>query len=223
MSKIFFLFIAALFYCQNSAYALPLNFVYLKDVDPSIIQDMKYYSTDNFIGRRVKGYDKPTCILTYKTALALSKLQMQLKQKGLGIKVYDCYRPTMAVKDFMLWSQDVHDLRRKKEHYPLINKSDLFKLGYVAEKSGHSRGSTVDLTLVNYATGAEMNMGTHFDFMDESSHTLSQEISRQAMHNRLLLQTSMKKAGFNSLESEWWHFTLANEPFPNNYFNFPVS
>jgi D-alanyl-D-alanine dipeptidase len=216
-TKVFFifLFITALDF-ENYAYALPAGFVYLKDIDPTIIQDIKYYSTDNFVGRRIKGYDAPKCILTYETALALSKLQSQLRQKAMGLKVYDCYRPSMAVDDFITWSHDTHEQQQKKKYYPLIDKANFFKLGYVASKSGHSRGSTVDLTLV------DLDMGTHFDFMDERSHTLNAKVSSHIRRNRLLLRAMMVDAGFSPIETEWWHFTFKSEPFPRTYFNFPV-
>jgi len=220
-----FLVILALSY-GNEARALPVGFVYLKDIDPTIIQDMKYSSSDNFIGRKVKGYDAPTCILTYQTAIALSKLQTQLRQHEMGIKVYDCYRPSMAVADFISWSRDIHDQKQKRNYYPFVDKADFFKLGYVATRSGHSRGSTVDLTLVRFKqhhAPVEINMGTHFDFMDERSHPLSENISGQIKRNRLFLRAEMTKSGFKPLETEWWHFTLKNEPFPQTYFNFPVA
>ncbi len=223
--KFLFSVLVAMLICENVAYALPPNFVYLKEVDPSIIQEMKYYSSDNFVGRRIKGYAAPTCILTKKTAYALAKLQSALKQQGLGIKVYDCYRPTIAVDDFINWSHAIQDQKQKKSFYPDVNKADFFKLGYVAEKSGHSRGSTVDLTLVKFKNGKpiEINMGTHFDFMDERSHPLSLNIPGQIKQNRLFLQAQMINAGFKPIETEWWHFTLENEPFPSTYFNFTVS
>jgi D-alanyl-D-alanine dipeptidase len=226
MKVLFIIFFAAMLICENVVYALPPNFVYLKDVDPTIIQEMKYYSSDNFVGRRIEGYTAPVCILTDKTAQALAKVQSALRKQGLGIKVYDCYRPTLAVQDFINWSHVVHDQQQKMAFYPLVNKADFFKLGYVAEKSGHSRGSTVDLTLVRFNKNAipmEIKMGTHFDFMDERSHTLSLKISNQSKHNRLYLQKQMIDAGFKPIETEWWHFTLENEPFPRTYFNFIVS
>jgi D-alanyl-D-alanine dipeptidase len=224
--KSFFIILVAMLSYENYALALPLDFIYLKDIDPTIIQDIKYYSSDNFIGRSIKGYDAPKCILTYKTALALSKLQTQLKRKKMGIKIYDCYRPSTAVDDFISWSRDIHDQQQKKSYYPLIDKADFFKLGYVANKSGHSRGSTVDLTLVRfkqYHSPIELNMGTHFDFMDMRSHPLNVKISSRVRRNRLLLRGLMINAGFNPIETEWWHFTLKNEPFPRTYFNFPVA
>jgi len=226
MKFLFMLFFLVMLISENIVYALPAHFVYLNDVDPTIIQEMKYSSSDNFVGRKIKGYAAPVCILTDKTAYALAKLQSELRKKGLGIKVYDCYRPTVAVQDFINWSHAMHDQQQKLAFYPLVNKADFFKLGYVAEKSGHSRGSTVDLTLVRLNKNArpmEINMGTHFDFMDKRSHTRSLQVSNQSQRNRLFLQEQMIHAGFKPLENEWWHFTLANEPFPQTYFNFIVS
>jgi D-alanyl-D-alanine dipeptidase len=207
--------------------ALPNGFVYLKDIDTSIIQDMKYFTHDNFIGRPIKGYAAAECILTQNAARALSKLQRTLLSKSLSLKVYDCYRPQTAVNDFIVWSKDASDQKMKKNYYPNVNKADFFKLGYVAEKSGHTRGSTVDLTLVrlpvNGGEPLQIAMGTHFDFMDELSHSLSPNIHGDARNNRLFLRSMMQKAGFEPFDTEWWHFTLKEEPYPNTYFNFPVS
>lgn len=213
--------ILILFVCINVA-ALPQGFVYLKDVDSTIIQDIKYFTADNFIGKPVKGYEAPTCILTEQAAKALSILQQSLKDKQLSLKVYDCYRPQMAVDNFIVWSKDIKDQKMKAEYYPNVNKADFFKLGYVAEKSSHTRGSTVDITLVHLTDKQELNMGTHFDYMDELSHPSSDRIHGQAKTNRLLLQKLMQESGFSPLETEWWHFTLKNEPYPNTYFNFLV-
>lgn len=207
--------------------ALPAGFVYLKEVDSSIIQDVKYFTDDNFIGRPIKGYEAAECILTQEAAHALSKLQQQILPQHLSLKVYDCYRPQTAVNDFIAWSQDASDQKMKTDYYPNINKADFFKLGYVAENSGHTRGSTVDLTLVhlpgNNGEPLEMAMGTHFDFMDELSHPLNPNIHNDVRSNRLFLRSIMQKAGFEPVDNEWWHFTFKNEPYPDTYFNFPVA
>jgi len=197
-------------------YALPNQFVYLKDVDPSILQEMRYAGYHNFIGRPIKGYETGTCILTKPAAQALSKVQHELLKQSLSLKVYDCYRPTMAVLDFITWSRDVKHQEMKQEFYPAINKADMFRLGYVAEKSGHSRGSTVDLTINS------LEMGTNYDYMDTLSHADNREINAIAYQHRMLLRTLMMKHGFQPYEKEWWHFTLDNEPYPNTYFNFKV-
>lgn len=206
--------------------ALPAGFVYLKEVDFSIIQDVKYFTDDNFIGRPIKGYEAAECILTQEAAQALSKLQQQLLSQHLSLKVYDCYRPQTAINDFIAWSKDASDQKMKKEYYPNVNKADFFKLGYIAENSGHTRGSTVDLTMIDLKTNKELDMGTHFDYMDELSHPFNRSVTSKQYQNRQLLNQAMTEYGFGSLtqhDIEWWHFTLKNEPFPDTYFNFPVA
>jgi len=197
---------------------LPDGFVYLHDIDPTIQQDVRYYSGNNFIGRPIKGYQKATCILTKQAAIALSTVQKSLQQKHpeLTLLVYDCYRPQMAVEDFIAWSKDDTDHKMKAEYYPNVDKSELFSRGYVAAKSSHTRGSTMDLTIKS------LDMGTHFDFMDPRSHNDASDITLLQKKNRLLLKHLMEQHGFKPYRYEWWHYTLANEPFPNTYFNFPV-
>jgi D-alanyl-D-alanine dipeptidase len=206
--------------------ALPAGFVYLKEVDSSIIQDVKYFTDDNFIGRPIKGYEAAECILTQEAAHALSKLQQALLSQHLSLKVYDCYRPQIAVNDFIAWIKDTSDQKMKKDYYPNVNKADFFKLGYVAEKSGHTRGSTVDLTMIDLKTNKELDMGTQFDYMDELSHPFNRSVTSEQYQNRQLLNQAMTEYGFCSLtqhDTEWWHFTLKNEPFPDTYFNFFVA
>lgn len=220
-NKLALLFILFMSNCM----ALPDKFVYLKDIDPSIIQEMKYLTQDNFIGRPIAGYEAAQCILTQPTALALAKVQQTLKSQALSLKVFDCYRPQTAVNDFINWSKDAADQKMKAKYYPRVDKADFFTLGYVGAKSGHTRGSTVDLTIVRLESKQppkELAMGTRFDFMDELSHALSEHIQGKPRNNRLLLRNAMQQAGFNPYETEWWHFTLQNEPFPNTYFDFPV-
>jgi D-alanyl-D-alanine dipeptidase len=220
--KIVVTFITTLFFVSNCM-ALPDNFVYLEDVDPSIIQEIKYFTHDNFIGRPIAGYETARCILTRPAALALTKIQKQLQSQSLSLKVFDCYRPQTAVNDFIKWSQDASDQKMKATYYPRINKADVFTLGYVAEKSGHTRGSTVDLTIVrvDHQSINELAMGTHFDFMDERSHYFSDHIQNESRENRQLLRTVMQ-TDFEPYDMEWWHFTLKNEPFPETYFDFAV-
>ena len=225
----------------------PTDFLYLKNIDPSIQQDIRYAGYHNFVGRPIDGYQSSECILTQKAALALKAVQTELRQSGLGLKVYDCYRPTRAVRDFMHWSKDTHDQTMKNEFYPIVDKKNFFKLGYVAEQSGHSRGSTMDLTIVsaplssqsNYKTGQPLkpctadyvhrfhdnsiDMGTGFDCMDEKSHNDNHHIPFIAYHNRQLLKQLMEKHGFVAYQPEWWHFTLKNEPYPNRYFDCEVT
>lgn len=202
--------------------ALPQHFVYLQEVAPTIIQDVRYFSDNNFIGRPIKGYHAAQCIITKQAGAALAKAQEELLAKGMSFKVFDCYRPATAVQDFIAWSKVADDQKMKKIYYPNVNKADFFKLGYVAEKSGHTRGSTVDLTIVKLPEKAELGMGTPFDYMDELSHSLNPAITGDARSNRLMLRELMIKAGFEPYEFEWWHFTLKDEPFPDTYFDFPV-
>ena len=214
--------------CITSVYGaqiLPKDFVYLKDVAPSIQHDIRYYTHNNFIGRPLPGYDSPVCILTKPTAYALLKIQKELNKDGLGLKVFDGYRPQMTVDEFIRWSTDIQDQKMKTEYYPNVNKADFFKLGYVGAKSGHTRGSTVDLTIIDLKTNQELDMGTHFDFMDELSHPFNRSVTMKQYQNRQLLNRIMTEYGFiplNAEDTEWWHFTLKDEPFPNAYFNFPV-
>lgn len=198
---------------------------------------MRYASDDNFVGHPIDGYDRNRCILTQKAAIQLAKLQQKMKEKGLGLKVYDCYRPKRAVRDFMRWSRNSNK-RMKSYYYPREYKRLLFQKGYIAAYSAHSRGSTVDITLVSqhskmkkgvptcYSNQREqdgsLDMGTNFDCLDVSSHYAAKDISQEAQDNRVLLRKMMKKVGFRPYNKEWWHFTLRNEPYPRQYFNFIV-
>lgn len=206
--------------------ALAEGFVYLHDIDASIMVNMRYFTQENFLGRNVKGYESPRCILTADAAHAITKVQQLLKPLSLGLKIFDGYRPQQAVNDFIAWSRDPLDQKMKQQYYPNIDKADLFKLNYLAKKSGHSRGSTIDLTIIHISSYnkkiTELTMGTEFDFMDELSHTLSPLIQGEAHQNRILLRDLMITAGFKPIATEWWHFTLENEPFPDTYFDFPV-
>jgi zinc D-Ala-D-Ala dipeptidase len=201
---------------------LPKHFQYLQHRVPSILQDIRYASDDNFIGRPIKGYQQPQCILTRPTIDALAKVQRRLSKQHLNLKVYDCYRPQMAVNDFIAWSRQLHDTKMKAHYYPRVRKADFFKLGYVAARSGHTRGSTVDLTIVDTRTGQTLDMGTHWDFLDSLSHPFARQVNGKARANRMLLRRVMLANGFRPLSTEWWHFTLRGEPYPKTYFNFPV-
>jgi D-alanyl-D-alanine dipeptidase len=204
---------------------LPKRFVYLTDIAPSILQDIRYATDNNFIGKPLPGYKDPICILTEPTADALVKVQQELNQQGLGLKVFDGYRPQTSVSEFIRWSKDAPDQKMKAVYYPNVNKADFFKLGYIKKKSGHTRGSTVDLTIIDLKTNQELDMGTPFDFMDELSHPFSQGVTLKQYLNRQLLNNMMSRHGFIPLkqqDTEWWHFTLKNELFPDTYFNFPV-
>lgn len=205
---------------------LASGFVYLSAVDASILQDVRYACSDNFLGRPVRGYLAPVIIMTQAAANALASVQDKLRTQQLSLKIFDAYRPKMAVEDFVMWSADANDQKMKQQYYPHVNKADFFRLGYVAELSSHTRGSTVDLTIVAIdAEGREsqeLDMGTPFDFMDDSSNALSNAVSETAQKNRMLLRQLMIDAGFKPYDMEWWHFTLENEPYPDTYFNFAV-
>ena len=204
---------------------LPAGFVYVDTIIPDVKVELRYGTTHNFVGDRIDGYVAPKCILTRQAAEALKKVQAELKPFGLGLKIYDAYRPQQASDHFLRWAANRSDARLKAEFYPEVDKKDLFKEGYIASRSGHSRGSTVDLTLVPLdAKGPDdvVDMGSSFDFFGPRSwpDNLSLEPGQRA--HRMLLQVLMKKHGFRPYAHEWWHFTLKNEPFPDTYFNFPV-
>jgi D-alanyl-D-alanine dipeptidase len=189
--------------------------------------DMRYAGRDNFVGRRIRGYRRPVCLLTREAATALRRVQRDLSQRGLGLKVFDCYRPARAVAHFMGWAADPKDQRRKRDYFPEVDKADLVRLGYLAERSSHSRGSTVDVTLVRAGAGpllvgGELDMGTRHDFFSPRSSPSNTSVSPAAQANRRLLAEAMAKRGFRPYDKEWWHFTLQNEPFPDTYFDFPV-
>ena len=201
---------------------LPSGFVDAADVVEGLVVDMRYFGTDNFVGDRIDGYERPRCLLTAQAARALAAVQRDLAPRGLGLKVLDCYRPTRAVAHFVRWARQVNDVRKKAEYYPDVDKRDLFKLGYIAYRSGHSRGSTVDLTLVRRSDNAELDMGTRYDFSGRQSWLSDRSVSSEAQRNRALFVAAMNRRGFTAYSKEWWHFTLANEPFPDTYFDFPV-
>lgn len=220
---VFFLFILLSF----SAWAdeLPSGFVYLDTVIPDIVLDMRYYSSNNFVGMRINGYLKPRCILTKEAAQALKAVQDDLKRFSLGLKIFDAYRPQRAVDYFVRWAADLQDTKMKSKYYPDVKKSELFEKGYIFGKSGHSRGSTVDLTIVNLdgkEPPTELDMGTGFDLFSTKSWPEDASMPPQQRANRMLLQLVMEKHGFKSYAKEWWHFTLQPEPYPDTYFDFPV-
>ena len=199
------------------------GFVLLTDVVPDAILEIRYYSTYNFVGDRIEGYRQPTALLTKEAAQALKAVSDDVKRKGYRLKIYDAYRPQMAVSHFMRWAQDFKDTRMKPYFYPELKKDVLFPLGYIAEHSGHSRGSTVDLTLFDMKTEKEVDMGGTFDYFGELSHPDYRGITRQQYKNRMILRKAMLAHGFKPLAEEWWHFTLKDEPYPDTYFTFPVS
>ncbi len=225
---------------------IPDGFVDIQKVIPEIVLDIRYYSVHNFVGERVDGYLAPKCFLTKEAAEALSKVQKDMEPFSLSLKIYDCYRPQRAVNHFARWATEIENTKTMKEFYPTVDKRNLFRDGYIADKSGHRRGSTLDLTIVplpvsaqpQYTPGQKLyecylpavkrfadnsiDMGTGFDCFHELSHTANSNISHQQKINRLLLKSLMEKHGFINYDMEWWHFTLKNEPYPDTYFDFPI-
>ena len=201
----------------------PSGFVLLSDYVPGIIQEIRYFSTYNFIGERIDGYEEPCALLTKEAARALKSVANEMAVRGLRLKIFDAYRPACAVKHFVLWGIEDQDIRMKPYFYPDLEKQELFIRGYIAKQSSHSRGSTVDLTLLDMKTGKELDMGSPFDFFGEISHPDYRGITDEQFGNRMLLQRAMVRNGFKPLDCEWWHFTLENEPYPNTYFEFPNS
>ncbi len=208
---------------KNDVTMDPAGFVLLSDHVPNIIQEIRYFSTYNFIGERIDGYEEPCAILTVEAARALKAVSNELFVQGYRLKVFDAYRPACAVKQFVLWGIEDQDIRMKPYFYPDLQKQDLFAEGYIAKLSSHSRGSTVDLTLLDMKTGKEVDMGSPFDLFSEKSHPDYKGITDEQYENRMLLQHVMVRNGFVPIDCEWWHFTLKNEPYPDTYFGFPVS
>jgi len=230
---------------SQTNFSAPNGFVDIINVIPDIILDLRYSTNHNFLGVPVDGYIAKKCYITKAAADSLAKVQAELRKFSLSLKLYDAYRPQRAVDHFVRWAKDLDDTLTKKEFYPTINKDRLFIAGYIAEKSGHSRGSTIDLTVVPIPLPSQpdfdiknqcecyesvekrfqdnsIDMGTGFDCFHSFSHTESKEISPQQRANRMLLRTLMEKYGFRNLAEEWWHYTLINEPFPNTYFDFEI-
>ena len=239
-------------YCPQIAHTvtgtdkMPDNFVDIQKVIPEVVLDIRYYGPHNFVGERVDGYLAPKCFLTKEAAQALAEVQKDLAPYSLTLKIYDCYRPQRAVNHFVRWAKEIENTKTMREFYPTIDKRNLFKDGYIDSKSGHSRGSTVDLTIVplpapgqpDYIPGQKLSecylpaekrfgdnsidMGTGFDCFHELSNTANTNIGRQQKINRLLLKSLMEKHGFRNYDKEWWHYTLKNEPYPDTYFNFVI-
>lgn len=224
---------------------LPAGFVYLADIEPTIIPDLRYAGSHNFVGRPIPGYEANEIILTEKAARALTKVQAQLATKKLSLIVWDAYRPTRATAEFVRWTKDPRDTKMKGEFYPRIDKGQIFELGYLSSRSAHSRGSTLDLgiaqqgaTVPKFDPAAKavsciagkierhpdgaLDFGTGYDCMDELSATLHPDVGKEARANRIMLRDLMVAAGFKPYRREWWHFELIGEPFPNTSFDFPV-
>ena len=210
------------------------QFVNLADAVPDAILEIRYYSTYNFVGTRVDGYEEPVALLTRQAADSLRAVSEDLKEQGYRLKIYDAYRPQCAVDHFVRWAADANDTLMKPYFYPEVPRDRLFELGYIAKKSGHTRGSTVDLTLFDMKTEKEVDMGGTFDWFGRESHSdfggnpktgkykANDDITAEQFHNRMILREAMLRHGFKAIDEEWWHFTLKNEPFPNTYFTFPV-
>ena len=198
------------------------GFVSIGEMIPDVLLDIRYYSSFNFIGERIDGYEEPAALITREAAQALKAGSDEAARQGLRLKIFDAYRPQKAVDHFMRWAADPADIRMKAYFYPELNKDEIIPQGYIAQHSGHSRGSTVDLTLFEMATQEDLDMGGTFDFCGEKSHPDYKGVSEAQRANRMLLQSMMVKYGFRPLSTEWWHFTLENEPWPETYFTFPV-
>ena len=199
------------------------GFVLLSDVVPHIVQEIRYFSTYNFVGERVDGYEEPIALMTREAARALKSVSNELMVQGYRLKVFDAYRPMRAVKHFILWAIEDEDVRMKPYFYPEIEKQQTFELGYIAKQSSHCRGSAVDLTLLDMKTGREVDMGGPFDYFGQRSHPDYRGITDEQYDNRMFLQSAMARNGFEPYECEWWHFRLKDEPFPDTYFDFPVA
>lgn len=211
-----------LLFSRLCADTIPDDFVDISQTVPGITVETRYYGSDNFVGKRIDGYEAPRSYLTLPAAKALARVQSELERYGLGLKIFDAYRPQRAVDHFVRWAKDLEDIKMKKRYYPNVAKSTLFEKGYIAARSGHSRGSTVDLTIIDMASETALDMGTSFDYFGEESWPSSQAVTAQQRANRLLLRRVMMRHGFRPLEEEWWHFTLENEPYPERFFDFPV-
>ncbi len=223
MKKIFsFFLIFFIFSFQIKDRVLPPNFVYLTDYIPDVKLDLRYASNNNFMGRPVSGYKKPVCIVTKPTAEKLKEINAELKKYNLSILIYDAYRPQKAVRNFVLWAKDEKDTLMKKAYYPKLSKKELFKKGYIASKSRHSSGSTVDLTLYSLKYKEPLDMGSPYDYFGKESWVDYTNLTKEQKYNRIFLLRMMQKYGFRSYQKEWWHFTLKKEPYRNHYFDFDI-
>ena len=198
------------------------DFVVITDMIPDALLEIRYYSTYNFVGERIDGYEAPIALMTRQAADSLKAVSDELKAQGYRLKIWDAYRPQRAVNHFIRWAENVQDTAMKAVFYPMVDKSLLFEQGYIMARSGHSRGSTVDLTLIDAATGKELDMGSPFDWFGDESHPAYEGTKEDVRRNRQILWNTMLRHGFTMIDSEWWHFTLANEPYPDTYFDFPI-
>ena len=201
----------------------PSGFVLISDYVPGVIQEIRYHSTYNFVGERIDGYEEPVALITIEAARALKSVANEMNVQGYRLKIFDAYRPLCAVKHFVLWGIEDQDIRMKPYFYPDLQKQELFSGGYIASRSSHTRGSTVDLTLLDMTTGKELDMGSPFDLFSGISHPDSRQVTDEQYANRMTLQSVMVRNGFEPIDCEWWHFTLQDEPYPDTYFEFPVT
>ena len=210
--------------CEETLSTERANFVSIADVIPDAILDIRYYTTFNFVGERISSYEAPVAYLCKDAALALKKVSDELKAIGFRIKIYDAYRPQSAVDHFIRWAEDTNATEMKAHFYPDVDKADLFELGYIAKKSEHSRGAAVDLTIVDIVTGAEVDMGCGFDFFSEVAHSYhTAGLTAEQIDNRAILRRAMMANGFLPNPDEWWHYRLEKEPYPDRYFDFPIT
>ena len=224
LSRFFCVFVM-LFYTNQfraQVYQFPEAFEFIETEIGDVVLDIRYHGKHNFIGSRIDGYESDKPVITKQALKHLVVIQEELSREGLGLKIFDAYRPQRAVDHFVRWSLDVNDTLMKHEFYPNLTKDKLFEKEYIAYRSGHSRGSTVDLTLVSKSTGEELDMGSAYDFFGEISWPFTKEISEEQRANRMLLRRTMLSNGFKPYDQEWWHFTLEEEPFPDTYFDFVV-
>lgn len=220
--KSFIIFFTVLISSQISSQTLPKGFSYVSEIDATIKKELRYGTSNNFIGKPIDGYLKDSLIISKPAAKALKEIQTKLMLSGLSLKIFDAYRPQQAVDHFVRWAKVMNDTLMKQLYYPDVQKSELFTLGFIASKSGHTRGSTVDLSIVDVKTNKEVDMGSSYDFFGEKSHPFYKKITEAQMKNRMLLRTIMIKNGFIPYDNEWWHFTLKDEPYPTTYFNFLI-
>jgi len=220
--KSFIIIFTVLISSQISSQTLPKGFSYVSEIDATIKKELRYATSNNFIGKPIDGYLKDSLIISTPAAKALKEIQTKLMLSGLSLKIFDAYRPQQAVDHFVRWAKVMNDTLMKQLYYPDVQKSELFTLGFIASKSGHTRGSTVDLSIVDVKTNKEVDMGSSYDFFGEKSHPFYKKITEAQMKNRMLLRTIMIKNGFIPYDNEWWHFTLKDEPYPTTYFNFLI-
>ena len=221
MTRSFYLLIFLFSWVTNTP-ELPKGFVYIDEVMPDVVYDIRYSGAHNFVGKPINGYQVERAILSAKAAQALKNVQAELIRKDYMLKIYDAYRPQRAVNHFMDWARDESDTIMKAEFYPEVQKRNLFSLGYIATRSGHSRGGTVDLTLIHVENCENVDMGSLYDFFGKISHHRTTQITAEQKQNREQLRLAMRKYGFRSYSEEWWHYTYDAEPFPDTYFDFPV-